>query len=190
LQAGPTINPSCITEFLDAMIQWQPRLHVRPYSAGGTSARDLITLSGQRQRRHSARVSMRSAKSSSPVLSLSVEVEAEPAPVGLRLALRGQGAEVVARVQDPGGELVGCAQRDGGDEVGGGLRVSPSSLCRFTEAGQPGTALLAPGQLLGHRGAHEAGVYADHADLSLGKFAGQRLGQPGAPRCKRLATQS
>jgi hypothetical protein len=69
------------------------------------------------------------------VLSLSAEVEAEPAPVGLRLALSGQRAEVIAPVQDPAGQLVGCAERDGGDEVGGGLRVSLSPLCRFAEAG-------------------------------------------------------
>jgi hypothetical protein len=62
------------------------------------------------------------------VLSLSAWVEAEPAPAGLRLALPGQGAEVVARVQDPAGELVGCTQRDGGDEAGGGLRVSRSAV--------------------------------------------------------------
>jgi hypothetical protein len=48
-------------------------------------------------------------------------------------------------VQDPAGELVGCAERDRGDEVGGGLRVSPSPLGCFTEAGQPGTALLGQG---------------------------------------------
>ena len=57
------------------------------------------------------------------------------------------------------GELVGCAERDGGDEVSGGLRVGPPPLGGFTEAGQPGTALVAPGQLLGHRGAHEAGMH-------------------------------
>lgn len=37
-------------------------------------------------------------------------------------------------MQDPAGELVSCAKRDGGDQVGGGLRVTPSSLCRFAEA--------------------------------------------------------
>jgi hypothetical protein len=93
--------------------------------------------------------------------------------------LSGQGAEVVVRVQDPAGELVGGAQSDGGDEVGGGLRVSPSPLGGFAEAGQPGMALLSPGQLLGHRGTHEPGMHAEHADLRPGQFAGQRLGQPG-----------
>ena len=57
--------------------------------------------------------------------------------------------------------------------------ASPSPLGRFTEAGQPGTALLSPGQLLGHRGVHEPGMHAEHANPSPGQFAGQRLGQPG-----------
>ena len=97
----------------------------------------MITLGDQRRRGRSARVSDAASHIHFPVLSLSAEVEAEPAPAGLGLALCGQGAEVVARVQDPAGEL------------------------------------------LGHRGAHEAGMHAEHANLRPGQFAGQQLGQPG-----------
>jgi hypothetical protein len=115
-----------------------------------------------------------------PHLPPSGHVEAEPAPVRLRLALIGQGGEIIARVQDPAGEMVSCAECDSADELGGGLAVSPPLVCRFAETWQPRAALSSTSQSFCHRwsrfrrrgNGHSVGV---NGLLAAERLAGRQL---------------